>query len=382
MCHNSQMKRYLSQDVKEALKDKIVLLTGPRQCGKTTLSKALYKEYDYFNYDAAEDRTALLEKSWDRSKPLIIFDELHKMKFWKRWLKGVYDKEGIKPELLITGSAKLNTYRKVGDSLAGRYFQYRLYPLDLKEVTHYDPSLSQDEIFNRLWHCGGFPEPFFKGTESYYRRWRRGHLDIILRQDLIDLQAIRDIQAIETLVHLLKKRVGAGISYANLARDLERDANTIKRWLQLLENLYIVFRINPYSKNISRSLLKEPKYYFYDIAQVEDDGAKLENLVAFSLLKEAHFIEDTTGKTMDLFYLRTKDGKELDFVICTDEKPTHLIEVKSSDENPANGFNYFLPQFQNIKAIQLVKNCHREKTFPNGIEIRNLVHWLAQLNLF
>jgi hypothetical protein len=375
------MKRYLTQDVKSALPEKIVLLTGPRQCGKTTLAKQLYAEYDYFNYDAVEDRLLLRKKSWDRSKPLIIFDELHKMKAWKRWLKGVYYKEGVHPELLVTGSAKLDTYKKVGDSLAGRYFQYRLYPLDLKEVAQYNPIYDQNEIFTRLWHCSGFPEPFLKGSEKYYKRWRRSHLDIILRQDLIDIQAVRDIQAIETLVQLLKTRVGASVSYANLARDLERDSNTVKRWLQLLENLYVIFRVTPFHKNIARSLLKEPKYYFFDIAQVADEGARLENLVALSLLKELHFIEDTSGAAVNLHYLRTKDGKELDFIILLDDKPTQLIEVKSSDENPAPAFQHFLPLFPAIKAVQLVKNCRRETTFANGLAIRALIPWLLQLNL-
>ena len=379
------MKRQLTQDIQEALTEKIVLLTGPRQCGKTTLVKQLYTHFDYFNYDAAEDRLALQEKSWDRNKPLIIFDELHKMPEWKRWIKGVYDKEGVKPQLLMTGSAKLDTYRKVGDSLAGRYFQYRLYPLDLKEVAEYNTEYNITEIFERLWHFGGFPEPFIKGDESYYKRWRRGHLDIILRQDLIDTQAIRDIQSIETLVQLLKKRVGSGISYANLARDLGRDAHTIKRWLQLLENMYVIFRVTPFHKNIARSLLKEPKYYFFDIAQVEgDDGARLENLAALSLLKELHFIEDTQGKTVALHYARTKEGKEMDFVICIENKPTHLIEVKLSDDSIAPSFSHFLPLFSSmvpIKAIQLVKNCRREKTFPNGVEIRGLIPWLSELKL-
>ncbi|OGT23808.1 MAG: ATPase [Gammaproteobacteria bacterium RIFCSPLOWO2_02_FULL_38_11] len=375
------MKRYLNVDIKDALEKKIAVITGPRQCGKTTLARQLYKDFDYFNYDAVEDRLALKEKSWDRNKPLLILDELHKMKEWKRWLKGVYDKEGIHPKILVTGSAKLNTYKKVGDSLAGRYFQYRLYPLDLKEVAKFDVSMSAEEAFNRLWHCGGFPEPFLEGSESYYKRWRRSHLDIILRQDLIDIQVIRDIQAIETLVHLLKTRVGAGVSYSNLARDLERDVNTIKRWLILLENLYVIFRITPYHKNIARSLLKEPKYYFYDIAQVEgNEGARLENLVALSLLKELHFMEDTLGATTQLNYLRTKDGKEIDFIVSIENKPSYLVEVKLSDENPAPGFQYFLPIFPHVKAIQLVKNISREKTFPNGLEIRKLVPWLTKLD--
>ena len=381
MCHYSHMKRYLEDYILSDLPKKIVLLSGPRQTGKTTLSKGLYTSFDYYNYDVDTDRFRLQQKAWDRAQQLVIFDELYKMKLWKRWLKGVYDTEKNPPYLLVTGSARLNTFRKVGDSLAGRYFSYRLHPIDLKEAHHYF-SDDDEANFAKLVSCGGFPEPFFQNDTTYYQRWARSHIDVILRQDLIDMFAVRDIRAIETLVLLLKQRVGSCVSYANLARDLERDANTVKRWLEILEELYIIFRVIPYSKNISRSLLKEPKYYFYDIAQTQqENGARLENLVASALLKELHFIEDTTGAVTNLHYLRTKEGKELDFLICINNIPKCLIEVKSSDEKPSAAFNYFMRYFPNIKAIQLVKNLPREATYPNGLQVRALVKWLVKLNL-
>ena len=373
------MKRYIQSFIKTDLPSKIVLLTGPRQCGKTTLSKQLYDSYDYFNYDAATSRLALSEQSWDRKKRLVIFDELHKMKHWKQWLKGIYDTEGIPPELLVTGSARLNTHKKVGDSLAGRYFQFRLHPLDLKEAVQYFGG-DADKLFDQLWRCGGFPEPFLKNDLNYYKRWRKTHADIILREDLINLYTGRDIQAIETLVLLLRNRVGSTVSYANLARDLERDPNTIKRWLRLLEDLYLIFRVTPYHKNIKRSLLKEPKFYFYDHAYLDtSEGAHLENIVASALLKELHFLEDTQGVTGTLHFVRTKDGKEVDFLVCIDQKPTYMIEVKSADDTPVTGFHYFSQFLPAIRKIQLVKNLAREKTYPDGVEIRGLIPWLANL---
>lgn len=375
------MDRALKPYIKKDLANKIVLLTGPRQCGKTTLSKQCARTFDYFNYDAAEDRLVLKEKSWDRKKSLIIFDELHKMNGWKRWLKGIYDTEGIPPELLVTGSARLEIHKKIGDSLAGRYFQFRLHPLDLKEIVKYY-NKHADEMFDQLWHCSGFPEPFLKGSQTYYKRWRRTHLDIILRQDLIDLYTGRDIKSIESLVLLLKNRVGSTISYANLARDLEKDPHTIKRWLQLLEDLYIVFRVNPYHKNVARSLLKEPKYYFYDHTYAEEnDGAKLENLVAIALYKELQFLEDTKGVKTALHYLRTKDGKEIDFLICIENKPKLMLEIKWSNGDPTPSFHHFDTLLPHLQKIQLVKNLPREKTYPNGLEVRRLVPWLAGLKL-
>lgn len=377
------MKRNLEPIILDDLSNKIVLLTGPRQTGKTSLSKQLYPDFDYFSYDLADDRIALKDKSWDRQKSLLIFDELHKMKHWKRWLKGIYDTEKIPPRILVTGSARLDIHKKVGDSLAGRYFQHRLHPLDIKEVVdqlHEDPNA----VFEKLWTCSGFPEPFLKGSETYYKRWRKTHLDIILREDLLDFYLIRDLRGIETLTMLLKTRVGSTVSYASLARDLQKDINTVKRWLLLLENLYVIYRVTPYSKRVTRSLLKEPKFYFYDHALVgsdEEPGPRLENIVANALLKALQYQEDTEGKTTHLHFLRTKDGQEIDFLLCIDNHVTHIIEVKQSDDQPSKHFSHFESGFPKAKKIQLVKTLRREKTYPNGIEIRNLIQWLAELTL-
>lgn len=374
------MKRYLYKHIQHDLPEKVILIMGPRQCGKTTLSKQLSTSFDYFNYDAIEDRVRLAEKSWDRAKDLVIFDEIHKMKDWKRWIKGIYDTEGTPPGIVVTGSARMDVHRRVGDSLAGRYFQFRLHPLDLKELANFSDE-SLNNLFDMYWECSGFPEPFLKGSPTFYRRWRKTHLDIILRQDLLDLQSVKAIQSIETLVALLKERIGSSISYANLARYLEVDAKTVKRWLQLLENLYVLFKVTPYSKNIARSLLKEPKYYFYDHTYAESEGARLENIVACSLLKELHYLEDVLGYETSLHYLRTKQGSEIDFLVVINNKPHTLIEVKTSDSKPASGFAYFTKFLGDINKFQLVKSIQHEKTYPDGLEIRDLVSWLAKLNL-
>ncbi len=376
------MKRYLEKYIQKDLKNKIILITGPRQTGKTTLAKMLKGTYDYFNYDNAEDRVGLLEKSWDRSKELVIFDELHKLKNWKSWLKGIYDTERMPPAIVVTGSAKLDTYRKVGDSLAGRFFQFRLHPLDLKEIHHAHDSGDAEKDLDRLLERGGFPEPFLEGDQTYYNRWKKSHLDIILRQDLIDLENIQQISSVETLIQLLKKRVGSPISYRSLAEDLQCSDKTVKRWLSVLETLYVIFKVTPFHKNISRSLLKAPKYYFYDTGQVMGDpGTKLENLVACSLLKEIHFRQDCLGEEWNLYYLRDKDGREIDFLITQNDAPSLMVEVKWSDANLNSNFSYFERYFNAINKIQLVKKLHREKTYRGGAQIRMACNWLAEVGL-
>jgi len=376
------MKRYLEEYIRKDLKKKIVLLTGARQAGKTTLSKMLKESFDYFNYDNADHRLGLIEKSWDRSKDLVIFDELHKLKNWKSWLKGIYDTEKIPPSIIVTGSAKLDVYKKVGDSLAGRFFQFRLHPLDLKEIKQSLNPKNLNVELDKLLLLGGFPEPYLEGDETYYNRWKKSHLDIILKQDLIDIENVQQITSIETLIQLLKKRVGSPVSYSSLAQDLQCSDKTIKRWLAMLERMYVVFKVLPFHKNISRSILKSPKYYFYDTGQViGDQGVKLENFVACSLLKEIHFREDCLGEKWDIYYLKNKDGREIDFLLVNKEKPVMMIEVKWSDEGRSPNFSFFEKFLGEVKKIQLVKDLKRDKTYPDGTEIRVAQNWLSEINL-
>lgn len=373
------LKRYLSAHLKKDIKNKILLLAGPRQCGKTTLSKNLDLSFDYLSYDEREHHKILMEKSWDRSKKYIIFDELHKKKDWKLWLKGIYDTEGIPPGILVTGSARLDIHKRMGDSLAGRFFYYRLHPFDIKEIVKLK-FCSQKEALERLLNFGGFPEPFLKCKKSFYGKWKQSQLDIILRQDLITTENIKSIYSIETLVQLLRDRVGSPLSYTSLAEDLNCSIKTLKNWLRILENLYVIFKITPWSKNIARSLIKAPKYYFYDIAQVRDMSLRLENLTACALLKEVHFRKDIQGEDWELFYLRDKNKREVDFLLTHDRQPCLILEVKKSQDIPSKGINIFYKQLKNLKAVQLVQSLGREKTFPDGIQIRKADSWLAKMD--
>lgn len=377
------MRRLLLPIIEKDLSRKIVLLTGPRQCGKTTLAKMTDADHEYLNYDDVDQRLAIHKKKWDRSKSVLILDEIHKMPQWKRWLKGLYDTEGLHPPIVVTGSAKLDTYRKVGDSLAGRYFQFRVHPFDLKEILKEEPRRNAEKTLERLLEVGGFPEPFLVNEVGYYQRWQKTHLDIILKQDLVDLESMQNVVQIQTLIQLLKKRVGSPLSYTSLAEDLQCSDKTVKRWLMLLENMYVVFKIVPYHKNIARALLKQPKYYFYDTGQVDGDaGVRLENLTACALLKEIQFQTDALGRDLQLFYLRNKMKQEIDFLV-TDGKQKHtMIEVKLGDENPSAAFSAFAKQFPNtVTQIQIVKNLAKEYSCPKGIVVKKASAWLTNIPL-
>ncbi|RLA09061.1 MAG: ATP-binding protein [Gammaproteobacteria bacterium] len=378
------MKRSLIPSIQQDLKQKMVLLTGPRQVGKTYLSKDIIADYDYFNYDYGDDRQAMADMAWNRKSALIIFDELHKKPNWKNWLKGIYDVEGIPPAILVTGSVRLNTYLKASESLAGRFFQIRLHPLDLKELYHKDKTIDLTKTFDSLLQFGGFPEPFLKKSVKYYNRWKQSHLDVIIRQDLIQIEQVRQITKIENLIQLLRTRVGSTISYQNLSQDLMCSNKTVKNWLEILENMFVVFKVLPYNKKINRSLKKAPKYYFYDTGQVMDDknkGAKFENLVACAFKKEIDHQKDCQGENYKLNFLRTKDGKEVDFLICQDDKPITMIEAKYSDDKIHKHFDYFDKQLPNIEKIQLIaKDLKREKTYANNLSITDATSYLARLS--
>lgn len=376
--------RHITEAVLKDLEKKIVIISGPRQCGKTTLARSLSSSSQYFNYDVSEDRSVLLKKTWDREVDLVIFDEIHKMPKWKSWLKGIYDSDEKNPNILVTGSAKLDTFKKVGDSLAGRHFYFHLHPFDIKELIAAKINLSPDTIMNRIMNVSGYPEPFLTNDLREYKRWRQSHIDLILRQDLLDIQVIRDIRTMELLIELLRSKVGSPLSINSLATDLQKDHKTIQRWLDLLEEVYIIFKITPYSKDIARSVKKEPKYYFYDTGYVNgDESVKLENLIACALLKEAHYQQDVYGKSYSLNFLKVKGGREIDFLLKSHDKENKslMVEVKLTDDEPAANFKLFGDQIKNTEMIQLVKNLKRDKSNSYGVKVRKASEWLCEINL-
>ncbi len=216
---------------------------------------------------------------------------------------------------------------------------------------------------------------------QFYRRWQKTHLDVMLRQDFLDLYSIRALKRLELLIDLLKPRVSSTTSYSNLAHDLQVDSKTIKNWLEMLESIYAVFNITPYHTPIARSILKEPKFYFYDVGRVADKGARLENLVACSLLKEIHYLEDAYGYKGRLHYLKTKEGQEIDFLITIDEKPILCVEVKNTDDTPARSFHYFSKFLGDMPRIQLVASMKREFITQDGIQVSYLANFLSRFSL-
>jgi uncharacterized protein len=353
--------RYITPYILDDLKRKMVFVGGPRQVGKTTLAKAIissnYPDGRYLNWDFDDDRQDILQKRWSSDNPLLIFDELHKFPKWKSWIKGIYDVSHDLHSFLITGSARLDVYRRGGDSLLGRYHYWRLHPFTLDEIPK---GFSPKDAFKRLMTFGGFPEPFIEGDERMARRWRRERFDRVLKEDVRDLEPVRHIQLLSILLDLLRQRVGGLVVLSNLAKDIEISPKTAKAWLETLERMYLIFIVRPYTKSLARAVRKPPKVYFFDNADVlGDEGARFENLVATSLLKRLHFLEDSQGYRYELRYIRDKEGREVDFAIVKEGELEELIEVKYSDDSIARSLSYYAERLNPKKAVQIVAEIKR-----------------------
>lgn len=354
----------------------MVFITGPRQVGKTSLALSIAEGFPqsvYLNYDNFSHRDMIHKAEWLPETRLLILDELHKMAGWKNFLKGIYDVKPPFQQILVTGSARLEAFRQSGDSLAGRFFRHRLHPFSMAEV----PNASGKDL-DSLMVRGGFPEPFLSESDDDANRWRSQYIDGLIRTDILDFEKIHDFRAIQLTLELLRRRVGSPISWTSLARDVNCSPNTIKRYVEILESLFIVFRVAPFHRNIGRSLLKEPKIYFYDNGMVKgDDGLRLENLVATSLLKHLHYREDSKGKLCKLETLRTKEKKEVDFVMVEDDEPILIVEVKLSEAGISPSLRYFHKKY-GLEAAQVVKNIHDER-MVDGIQLRRAEAFLKDL---
>ncbi|MBI4767147.1 MAG: ATP-binding protein [Deltaproteobacteria bacterium] len=358
--------RYLTPYITDDLRSKMVFLSGPRQVGKTTLAKGILADHfpsgRYFNWDLDEDRQDILKKRWDAENKLLVLDELHKFPRWKTWIKGIFDTSSQLHAFLVTGSARLDVYRRGGDSLMGRYHPWRLHPFSLDELP---PKISPREGFKRLITVGGFPEPFLSGDERTARRWRRERFDRVLREDIRDLESIRNIQLLGVFLDMLRERAGSLITLSNLAMDLQISPKTARSWLEVLERMFLVFSVRPYTKSLPRAVIKPPKVYFFDNGDcLAGEGERFENLVASTLLKRLHFLEDRDGFRYDLRYLRDKEGREIDFVIIKENRLEELIEVKWADDNISKSLIYYADRLNPTKATQIVAQLKR--TYVQG----------------
>ena len=377
------MKRYLDDRVRSDLRQKMVLLTGPRQVGKTTISQQLIAEHpgaQYFNFDVAAHRAVILAQSWKQSAPLLVLDEIHKMPGWKSWLKGVFDGRAPGQQILVTGSARMDTLQQTGESLAGRFFKLRLHPLSVREWCD-ATSASPQAALTHLLVRGGFPEPTLAATDTDAARWRTEYFSGMVREDVLEFSRLQEVNAMRLFADMLRTRVGSPLSLASIARDLHLSPATLAKYLAILEALFIVFVVRPWHRNIARATLQSPKVYFYDTGLVQgDEGVQFENMVAAHLLKNVQWQQDTRGQAAGLHYIRTKDGAEVDFCLSEGDTLTHLVECKLSDTKPHHTLARFTEQFAQAQAIQLVRECKAEADIGR-LQVRDAATWLAQLDV-
>ena len=373
-----EIERKIVKKIIADLQKKMVFIVGPRQVGKTWLAKKLLREYKnplYLNYDNNDHREIIKNHAWLPDVDLIVFDELHKMPQWKSYVKGVYDTKPLSLHMLVTGSARLDAFKKVGDSLAGRFFVHHLFPFTLAEVKGTE---LKDHIALLL-ERGGFPEPLLAPTVVDADRWRLLYTESLLGQDVLEFQDIDKVNAIRQVYHLLKNKIGSPLSYNSIARDIGVSSITVKKYVSILEALYIIFIIKPYTHKIARSILKEPKIYFFDYGVVEDRGARFENFVALALYKHTVLKSDSSGRVYSLGFLKTKEFKEVDFALYDDRNNViEIIEAKVSDKQASSALEYFTEKYD-VKSVQVVYNLNTERVSPKGVRIKNARKYLENL---
>ena len=386
-------ERYLVPYILEDLREKMVFVSGPRQVGKTTLATALVAQHFnntcYRLWDKRDDRKKLMNSVWPGDADLLIIDELHKYKKWKSYIKGEYDSLKAKYRFLVTGSARLDVFRKGGDSLQGRYHYYRLHPFSVAELSDIAavptilkeieiPTKSAKEDFLTLNHFGGFPEPLLRQNARTLRRWHNEKHNRLFREDIREMEDIKDLAGMQLLGDMLPERAGSRLSINSLREDLEVSHRAVSNWLNILEAFYYCFRIYPYHAKNYRSLKKEAKLYLWDWSEIQDKGPRFENCLASHLLKLVHFLEDYEGYQCRLHYLRSIEKKEVDFMVMADGKPWFMVEAKLNDTKVSPHIKYFQAKLNVPYAYQIVRKSGID-IFSDGVRVVSADKFLAGL---
>jgi hypothetical protein len=385
-------RRYLEAPIRDDLTAKMVFLAGPRQVGKTTLAQHLLAaagEGLYLTWDNRADRREIRAAHWPGGAALVVLDELHKWREWKNWIKGEYDKHHTTTQFLVTGSARMDVYRRGGDSLQGRYHHYRLHPFSHNEARGIHPpavepgqalpvGAGSKDVVEALLRYGGFPEPFLAQSDRTHRRWQKERLDRFVREDVRDLEAVRDVSSIEILADLLPGRVGSPLSLNALREDLEVSHRALTHWIEILDRLYYLVRVRPHESRQVRALRKMPKAYLWDWSLVAEPGARFENLVAMHLLKFCHGLQDRDAVDVDLRYLRDRTGREVDFLLTMKGKPWVAVEAKVGETRIDPALRYFRDRLKIPFVYQVVLNGTRDFV-EDGIRCVPAPQFLAAL---
>lgn len=372
--------RYLAQSVVSDLKKKMVFISGPRQVGKTTLSKNLFeaeKKSLYLNYDADDDRNRILRHEFPNDLRFLVLDEIHKFKHWRRLTKGLFDTRKSDLKILVTGSGRLDVYGHGGDSLQGRYYHHRMHPLCALEL-----NLTTSEALDDLLNLSGFPEPYFSQSQVERNRWAKGYMTRLVREDVRDLEHVIDLGQLELLQLRLPELVGSPLSINGLREDIDVSHAKMRQFLQIFERLFVIFRLSPFGVPKLRAVKKEQKHYHYDWALITKEGPRFENMMASFLQKWVHFIEDTQGRNVELKYFRDVDKREVDFVIVEDQKPILFVETKLSADEISPSLHYIRSKFSNSRAAFWQVHLHGNKSYVSneGIRVANFIEFSKDLS--
>ena len=349
--------RHLENQIFEDLQKKMVFIGGARQVGKKTATRSVSTHFQrptYLSWDNRSHRQAILQAQWAPETDLLVFDEFHKYDRWKSLIKGIWDTRQHDEKIIVTGSSRLDIFRRGGDSLLGRFHYYRLHPFTLREMEgdlpspadfpDTPPDLSFDvrgRNLDILFTFGGFPEPALSANKRVLKRWQKERFERVFREDIRETEIVRALSQIELLGSMFPLRVASPLSVKSLSDDLEASPKTVKSWIELLARNYFIFRVPPYHNRLDRALKKESKYYLWDWSEIEQEGARFENMIASHLLKFCHYHEDSYGINVALYYLRDLEKREVDFLIVWNRMPWLLVECKLSAPSNFTHLNYF-----------------------------------------